>query len=51
MRNSFNVTKMHYSKGRTAQNEKKSKTNLWNIAEYEHALNISIDAGMGDRNG
>ena len=42
---------MHYSKGRTVQNEKKDKTNLWNIAEYEHALNISIDAGMGDRNG
>ena len=49
MRNSFNVTKIHYSKGRTAQNEKKSKTNLWNIAEYEYALNIIISAGMGGR--
>ena len=45
----FNVAKMHYGKGRTAQNEKKSKTNLWNIAEYEHALNIIISAGMGGR--
>lgn len=26
-----------------------SKTNLWNIAEYGHALNIIISAGMGGR--
>ena len=45
------AAKMHYSKGRTAQNEKKDKTNLWNIAEYEHALNINIGAGMGGRAG
>lgn len=48
----FNVTKMHYSKGRTVLNEKKrrtSKTNLWNIAEYGHALNIIISAGIGGR--
>ena len=45
------ATKMHYSKERTAQNEKKGKTNLWNIAEYEHALNVIIGAGMGGRNG
>lgn len=49
MRNSFNVTKIHYGKGRTAQKEKKSKTNLWNIAKYEHALNIITSAGMGSR--
>ena len=42
---------VHYLKGRTTQNEKKGKTNLWNIAEYEHALNIIIGAGMGSRTG
>ena len=49
MCNRFNVAKMHYSKGRTALNEKKSKTNLWNIAEYEYALNIIIGAFKGGR--
>lgn len=43
--------RMHYRKGRTAQNEKEGKTNLWNTAEYEHALNVIIGAGMGGRTG
>lgn len=42
---------MYYSKGRTAQNEKKGKTNLWNIAEYEYALNVIIGTGKGGRTG
>lgn len=42
---------MRYSKGRTAQNEKEGKTNLWNSAEYEHARDFVKDAGTGSRTG
>ena len=49
MCNRFNVAKIHSSKGRTVLNEKKSKTNSCNNAEYEHALNIIISAGLGGR--
>lgn len=47
---------MHYSKRRTAQNEKKEAWkvtiyNLLHIAEYKYALNIIIGAGIGGRAG
>ena len=41
---------MRYGKGRTAQNEKKDKTNLWNIIVYEYVPDFIKGAGIGGRN-